>query len=109
MQSWIKSAAVVAGAVMALMLPLGPTASAADGGQAGAPLGPAPDCVAMYQSWRYTNAANNCAQTVSVAVVYQDGAAGVCSTLPPGAYTTVGEGYLGSHGHADHLALCEPS
>jgi hypothetical protein len=62
----------------------------------------------MYESWRYTNAANNCADTVSVTVVYQDGATSLCRTLPPGADSTVGEGYLGEHGHADHLAVCEP-
>ncbi|MCQ8832029.1 hypothetical protein [Streptomyces malaysiensis] len=71
--------------------------------------GPAPACVAMSESWRYTNAANNCADTVGVMVVYQDGATGLCSTLPPGAYRTVGEGYLGRHGHSGHLAVCEPS
>ncbi|MER6470898.1 hypothetical protein [Streptomyces collinus] len=69
--------------------------------------GPAPACVAMYQSWRYTEAANNCAYAVSVKVVYQDGATGLCSTLPARASATVGEGYLGQHGHSDHLAACE--
>ncbi|MFJ4521903.1 alpha-amylase [Streptomyces sp. NPDC088810] len=68
---------------------------------------PAPACVAMYESWRYTDAASNCASTVGVRVVYQDGATGLCYALPPGASRTVGEGYLGAHGHPDHLALCE--
>ncbi|MEU4038760.1 alpha-amylase [Streptomyces collinus] len=67
---------------------------------------PAPACVAMYQSWRYTEAANNCADAVAVMVVYQDGATGLCYTLPAGASATVGEGYLGQHGHPDHLAAC---
>lgn len=105
-QSWMKSAAVCAGAVTALTLPSGLSASAAAQDQAS---GPAPACVAMYESWRYTTAANNCADSASVTVVYQDGATGPCSTLPPGAFATVGEGYLGTHGHADHLALCRPS
>jgi hypothetical protein len=67
---------------------------------------PAPPCVAMYESWRYVDASNNCADTLSVMTVYQDGATGLCYALPPGAMSTVGEGYLGRHGHADHLALC---
>ncbi|MFI8166133.1 alpha-amylase [Streptomyces sp. NPDC086081] len=68
--------------------------------------GPAPSCVVMYESWRYTDAANTCADTWSVSVLYQDGATSRCSTLPPGARATVGEGYLGAHGHADRLVLC---
>ncbi|WP_333777298.1 alpha-amylase [Streptomyces sp. IBSBF 3136] len=68
---------------------------------------PAPACVAMYQSWRYTDAANNCADAVSVMVVYEDGATGLCYPLPAGASATVGEGYLGQHGHPDHLAACD--
>ncbi|WP_284711803.1 alpha-amylase [Streptomyces rhizosphaericus] len=106
MQSWIKRDSVLAGVVTALILPLGLSVPAAAGDRTS---GSAPACVAMYESWRYTNAANNCADTVCVMVVYQDGATSLCSTLPPGAYSTVGEGYLGRHGHPDHLAVCEPS
>ncbi|MEU1710731.1 alpha-amylase [Streptomyces sp. NPDC005706] len=69
----------------------------------------APSCVAMYQSWRYTQAANDCAGSTSVMVVYQDGSASLCSTLAPLTVRTVGEGYLGPHGRADHLETCEPS
>lgn len=67
---------------------------------------PAPACVTLYESWRYTQAANDCADTLGLMVVYQDGATGPCHTLPPGAFSTVGEGYLGLHGHPDHLAVC---
>ncbi|MES9524748.1 hypothetical protein [Streptomyces capoamus] len=70
---------------------------------------PAPACVTMYQSWRYTDAASDCSGTVGVRVVYQDGATGLCYALPPGAHRTVGEGYLGQHGHPDRLVLCEAS
>ncbi|RSS49397.1 hypothetical protein EF902_01790 [Streptomyces sp. WAC05858] len=105
-RSWIKGNAVFAGVVTALILPLGLSAPAAAGDRTP---GPTPACVAMYESWRYTDAANNCADTVDVMVVYQDGATSLCSTLPPGASSTVGEGYLGRHGHPDHLAVCEPS
>ncbi|MFJ3714379.1 alpha-amylase [Streptomyces sp. NPDC090057] len=70
---------------------------------------PAPSCVAMYQSWRYTEAANDCAEPVTVMVVYQDGSASLCATLAPLAVRTVGEGYLGEHGRADRLETCEPS
>ncbi|MFH9087718.1 alpha-amylase [Streptomyces sp. NPDC017673] len=75
--------------------------------QGDAPGSVAPACVAIYESWRYTTAANNCADAVSVSVTYQDGATGPCVALPPGAVTTVGEGYLGQHGHPDLLATCQ--
>ncbi|CAL9659992.1 hypothetical protein SUDANB2_06955 [Streptomyces sp. enrichment culture] len=67
---------------------------------------PAPSCVEMYESWRYTDAANHCPDTLSVSVLYQDGATSRCATLPPGARATIGEGYLGQHGRADRLVLC---
>ncbi|MFF9177579.1 alpha-amylase [Streptomyces sp. NPDC014793] len=69
----------------------------------------APSCVAMYQSWRYTEAGNDCAGPANVLVVYEDGFAGLCSTVAPFTVRTVGEGYLGPHGRADHLEACEPS
>jgi hypothetical protein len=43
---------------------------------------------------------------MTVKVVYQDGAEGPCHTVRPGEITTVGEGYLGSYGHARYAALC---
>ncbi|MET8772119.1 hypothetical protein [Streptomyces sp. NPDC004658] len=89
-----------------MIIPLGLAAPAF--AQSGALASAAPACVAMYESWRYTTAANNCDDTVSVSLTYQDGATGPCTTLPPGAVTTVGEGYLGQHGHPDHLATCQP-
>ncbi|MEV8059284.1 hypothetical protein AB0P37_23075, partial [Streptomyces antimycoticus] len=49
-----------------MILPLGLSAPAAAGDRTP---GPAPACVAMYESWRYTDAANNCADTVDVMVV----------------------------------------
>ncbi|WP_225812028.1 alpha-amylase [Streptomyces spinosus] len=106
MRSWTKRITTSAAGFTVLTFPLGPAAPALAQGEAPAP--PAPACVAMYESWRYTTAANNCDDTVSVSVAYQDGAAGPCATLPPGAVTTVGEGYLGRHGHPDHLATCRP-
>lgn len=106
MHNWMKWAMVPSAAftMMTLLLGLSQPAEAQDQTPVSVPA-----CVTMYESWRYTNAANNCTDTVSVRVVYRDGATGLCSTLPPGAWSTVGEGYLGQHGHADHLALCEPS
>ncbi|MEU2062493.1 hypothetical protein [Streptomyces sp. NPDC013455] len=70
---------------------------------------PAPACVTMYESWRYTDAASSCAETVGVMVVYRDGATGLCYALQPGTTRTVGEGYLGQHGHPDYLAACAVS
>ncbi|HZF89088.1 hypothetical protein [Streptomyces sp.] len=67
---------------------------------------PAPSCVSMYESWRYTQAANGCGTALTLKVVYQDGAEGLCHTVSDGNVTTIGEGYLGSHGHARHIALC---
>lgn len=56
---------------------------------------PAPSCVALYESWRYVTASNDCATAHQVQVVYQDGATGLCHALAPGTQTTVGEGYFG--------------
>ncbi|MBL1104352.1 alpha-amylase [Streptomyces sp. 5-8] len=95
-----------AGSVISLILPIALAEPALAGPEAS---GPAPSCVAMYESWRYTDAANNCADALGVLVVYRDGAMGLCYPLPPGASRTVGEGYFGLHGHADHLAVCEAS
>ncbi|MEU2057930.1 hypothetical protein [Streptomyces bungoensis] len=105
MKKRMKHALLTASVVIASSIPLtlaAPTPAAAQ------TLSPAPACVSLYESWRYVNASNDCADTVSVATVYQDGATGLCYTLPSGAFSTVGEGYLGLHGHADHLALCQP-
>ncbi|GGQ09110.1 hypothetical protein [Streptomyces roseolilacinus] len=41
-----------------------------------------------------------------VKVVCQDGAEGVCHTMPPATTTTVGEGYAGTHGPVVHVAPC---
>ncbi|MFS4091544.1 alpha-amylase [Streptomyces sp. AF1A] len=102
----MKRVIMSAGALAVSSLSLSLTGPAAAAPQASVP---APPCVAMYESWRYVNASNGCSDTVSVMTVYQDGAVSLCYTLAPGAVSTVGEGYLGRHGHAGHLALCEPS
>ncbi|MGC2998628.1 alpha-amylase [Streptomyces sp. G35A] len=68
---------------------------------------PAPSCVGVHESWRYTQAENGCAATMTVKVVYRDGAEGACHAVRPGDVTTVGEGYLGPHGHLDHVAVCD--
>ncbi|OIJ68164.1 hypothetical protein WN71_008945 [Streptomyces mangrovisoli] len=101
----MRCSLVAAGSVTALALAL-PLALSATASAAPAAAGPAPSCVAMYQSWRYLDAANNCADAVTVMAVYKDGATGLCYTLAPGAMTTVGAGYIGEHGYADHLELC---
>jgi hypothetical protein len=67
---------------------------------------PAPSCVTMYQSWRYTQAGNGCAVTMTVKVVYQDGAEGLCRTVAHNEIVTLGDGYTGPHGQAQFLALC---
>ncbi|MFD7699167.1 alpha-amylase [Streptomyces caelestis] len=67
---------------------------------------PVPSCVAVYESWRYTQVENACAETVTVKVVHQDGAEGPCQAVRPGDVTTIGEGYLGPHGHVHHVAVC---
>ncbi|GAA3207094.1 hypothetical protein GCM10020256_02530 [Streptomyces thermocoprophilus] len=60
----------------------------------------------LHQSWRYTQAENGCADTLTVKVVYEDDTEGVCHIVEPRRITTVGEGYIGPHGHARHLSLC---
>ncbi|CAL9352414.1 hypothetical protein SUDANB132_00488 [Streptomyces sp. enrichment culture] len=67
---------------------------------------PAPSCVTVYESWRYTQVENTCAETMSLQVVYEDGAVGPCHTVGSGDVTTIGEGYLGLHGHVHHVAVC---
>lgn len=67
---------------------------------------PAPSCVTLYQSWRYTQAGNGCGVTMTVRVVYQDGAEGLCHSVAPDHVVTIGEGYIGRHGQAQYLALC---
>ncbi|MER6691523.1 hypothetical protein [Streptomyces minutiscleroticus] len=98
--------AATAGSVTGLILSVGAPGMAH--ASAGAPE-PVPSCVEMHESWRYTTAVNNCADSVSVRVVYSDGATGPCLSLPSGTFSTVGEGYFGAHGHADRLELCRPS
>ncbi|WP_431987384.1 hypothetical protein [Streptomyces griseoflavus] len=93
----------VAGAGGALLLAL----MATDPASAAVPATePAPSCVVVYESWRYTQAENTCAGIVTVKVVHQDGAEGPCHTVRPGDVTTIGEGYLGRHGHLRHVAVC---
>ncbi|GAB7106713.1 hypothetical protein JCM4814A_50270 [Streptomyces phaeofaciens JCM 4814] len=93
-----------AGAGVGLLLTLTAAGSAS---AAPAAAEPAPACVALYESWRYMQAGNDCAETATVKVVYQDGAEGLCHTVRPGEVTTIGEGYLGLHGHAAYVALCQ--
>ncbi|CQR60689.1 hypothetical protein [Streptomyces leeuwenhoekii] len=92
-------AATAVAPLVALLVP-GPASAAP------ATAEPAPSCVVLYESWRYTQAGNDCAVPMTVKVVYQDGAEGLCHTVRPGEITTVGEGYLGSYGHARYAALC---
>ncbi|MEU9556507.1 alpha-amylase [Streptomyces fumanus] len=80
--------------------------SAAPATAAPAPSEQAPSCVVLHESWRYTQADNGCAVTLTVKVVYENDAEGPCRTLPPGEITTLGEGYLGTNGHARYAALC---
>jgi hypothetical protein len=97
--------AATAVASLAALLATG-SASAASATAEPAPSEPAPSCVVLYESWRYTQAGNDCAVTVTVKVVYQDGAEGSCHAVRPGEVTTVGQGYLGPNGHARYAALC---
>ncbi|QTD96612.1 Alpha-amylase inhibitor Paim-2 [Streptomyces cyanogenus] len=106
MQSWTKWFVRTTGFAMSSILSVALAEPAFAGSEDPEP---APACVTMHESWRYTDAANDCASTVGVRVVYRDGATGLCYSLPPGVTRTVGEGYLGQHGHPDHLAACEVS
>ncbi|MEV5343324.1 hypothetical protein AB0K93_33350 [Streptomyces sp. NPDC052676] len=87
-----------------LLSPLAGAASAATSSPTTAE--PAPSCVTLYQSWRYTQAGNGCGVTMTVKVVYQDGAEGLCHSVAPDHVVTIGEGYIGRHGQAQYLALC---
>ncbi|MGV9273266.1 alpha-amylase [Streptomyces griseosporeus] len=98
----LRHAALVgAGAALALSpLAAGPASAATTASE------PAPSCVSLYQSWRYAQADNGCAETVTVKVVYEDDTEGLCYAVAPGQITTVGDGYIGQHGHARYLARC---
>ncbi|MFD5712872.1 hypothetical protein ACFWHW_21245 [Streptomyces pharetrae] len=50
-------------------------------------------------------AANDCWTALTLKALYQEGTEGLCHTLPAGTVTTTGEAYLGSHGHAQYVAL----
>ncbi|QIJ60751.1 alpha-amylase [Streptomyces sp. JB150] len=90
--------AVTAGTASASTAASAPSAYAAE---------PAPSCVTLYQSWRYTQAGNGCGATMTVKVVYQDGAEGLCRTAAPNETVTLGDGYAGPHGQARYIALCD--
>ncbi|MEY9988473.1 hypothetical protein ABIE67_000505 [Streptomyces sp. V4I8] len=68
---------------------------------------PAPACLVLNQSWRYAQAGNGCGVATAVKIVYQDGAEGACIVVRPDETPTIGEGYLGHHGRALYLALCQ--
>jgi hypothetical protein len=100
----VRRAATAVASLAALLVTGAVTAAPASA--APAPSEQAPSCVVLYESWRYTQADNRCAATVTVKVVYQDGAEGACYTVRPGEVTTVGAGYLGPNGHTRYAALC---
>jgi hypothetical protein len=95
-----------AGAAVAFLLSAVTTGTASASASSSTTAEPAPSCVTMYQSWRYTQAGNGCGVTMTVKVVYQDGAEGLCRTMAHNEIVTLGDGYAGPHGQAQFLALC---
>lgn len=91
-------AAVVAAG---LLTPLAVTPFAA----AAAP--PAPDCVEHFQSWRYTEVHNGCADTVSVTVEYTNGQWAPCRVVEPGGRVTFA-GYGTNGNYVTGLRACDP-
>ncbi|MCC8340254.1 alpha-amylase [Streptomyces sp. R1] len=69
---------------------------------------PAPACVEYYQSWRYTDVVNNCAETVAVTVEYTNGQDAPCRVIAPGAWATFA-GYGTDGNYAIAVRTCEPS
>ncbi|MER6600997.1 MULTISPECIES: alpha-amylase [Streptomyces] len=68
---------------------------------------PAPECVEYYQSWRYTDVHNGCADTVSVTVEYTDGQWAPCRTIEPGGRATF-SGYGTNGNYVTGLRTCDP-
>ncbi|MEV5320891.1 hypothetical protein AB0K92_25130 [Streptomyces sp. NPDC052687] len=96
--------AVTAGTASAFTAASASTATSATSSSAAEP---APSCVTLHQSWRYTQAGNGCGAAMTVKVVYQDGAEGLCRTAAPHEIVTLGDGYAGPHGQARYIALCD--
>ncbi|MFF8382341.1 alpha-amylase [Streptomyces kanasensis] len=95
------------GALLAGVTVLAPPATAATPTAAErAASEPVAPCVTHWQSWRYTQVTNDCATSLDVKVVYEDGAEGLCHPAQPGTTTTIGEGYTGRHGHVAYVATC---
>ncbi|MFD5652439.1 alpha-amylase [Streptomyces sp. NPDC127039] len=67
---------------------------------------PAPACVEYYQSWRYTDVVNNCAETVAVTVEYTNGQDAPCRVIGPRAWATFA-GYGTDGNYAIAVRTCE--
>ncbi|MFB7940143.1 alpha-amylase [Streptomyces sp. NPDC056049] len=69
---------------------------------------PAPECVEYFQSWRYTDVHNGCADTVSVTVEYTNGQWAPCRVIEPGAWATFA-GYGTDGNYVTGVRTCDPA
>ncbi|MET8728354.1 alpha-amylase [Streptomyces parvus] len=69
---------------------------------------PAPECVEYFQSWRYTDVNNGCADTVSVTVEYTNGQWAPCRTIEAGGWATFA-GYGTNGNYVTGLRTCDPA
>ncbi|MFC7931919.1 alpha-amylase [Streptomyces cinereoruber] len=98
-----RPAALAATAAAGLLMAMAAAPSAAaDTGT------PAPECVEYFQSWRYTNVHNDCADTVSVTVEYTNGQWAPCRVIEPGAWATFA-GYGTDGNYATGVRTCDPA
>ena len=90
-------------AAAGLLIPLaGASSAAADVGE------PAPQCVEYFQSWRYTDVHNGCAEAVSVTVEYTNGQWAPCRVIEPDARATFA-GYGTDANYVTGLRTCDPA
>ncbi|MFC7979990.1 alpha-amylase [Streptomyces cinereoruber] len=69
---------------------------------------PAPECVEYFQSWRYTDVHNGCADTVSVTVEYTNGQWAPCRVIEPGAWA-IFAGYGTDGNYVTGVRTCDPA
>ncbi len=94
------AASTAAGLLMSLAA-TAPSAAAATGS-------PVAECVEYFQSWRYTDVHNGCADAVSVTVEYTHGQWAPCRVIEPGGWATFA-GYGTDGNYVTGLRTCDPA
>lgn len=104
MKRFVRSTVMACAVVVATVAP--GAAAHAETREAAAEQVPAPDCLHVNASWRYTFVGNDCAATYTVKVVYRNGDDVPCRVAPPGALITF-PGYGTSGNEVLGVVLCD--